>query len=262
MDENGLNDDSELPDYFVTAGSLNYKERIKMQSIWQRHIDASISSTVNVPNDFSVEDVENLYIEAWRAGLKGITVFRDGCERAAILYTGGTNKKEDSESTDNVTSSELPRGFIITTSDDCIGKKRKLQTGCGSLHCTAFFDPLTGDLLETYLSKGSSGGCANFMVGLSRMMSLAARSGCDIHDIVDQLNSCGVCPSYAVRRATKHDTSKGSCCPMAVGNALLEMWEEMQNEIKNCSTTITVLKIRIENPTYGKFKIYHILKRD
>ena len=233
MDEHGLHDDSELPDYFVTAGSLHYKERIKMQAAWQNFIDASISSTVNVPNNFSVEDVENLYIEAWASGLKGITVFRDGCERSAILSTGRTNKKEESEPVNNATTSELPRGFIITTSDDCIGKKRKLQTGCGSLHCTAFFDPLTGDLLETYLSKGSSGGCANFMVGLSRMMSLAARSGCDIHDIVDQLNSCGVCPSYAVRRATKHDTSKGSCCPMAVGNALLEMWEEMQNEIKD-----------------------------
>ena len=69
------------------------------------------------------------------------------------------------------------------------------------------------------------------MVGLSRMISLASRAGCDIHDIVDQLNSCGACPSYAVRSATKHDTSKGSCCPMAVGNALLDMWKEMQNEI-------------------------------
>jgi len=230
MDGNGLTDDSELPDYFVTAGSLDYKQRIKMQAAWQNYIDASISSTVNVPNEFTVEDVENLYIEAWKAGLKGITMFRDGCERAAILSTG-TSSTTNTESNVAATT-ELPRGFIITTSDDCVGKKRKLQTGCGSLHCTAFFDPITGDLMETYLSKGSTGGCANFMVGLSRMISLAARSGCNIHDIIDQLDSCGSCPSYAVRRATKHDTSKGSCCPMAVGNALLDMWKEMQNELK------------------------------
>ena len=231
MDKHGLSDDSELPEYFVTAGTLNYKQRIKMQSVWQDYIDASISSTVNVPNDFSVEDVENLYFEAWASGLKGITMFRDGCKRVAILSTSASNEKEESMQTTKET--DLPRGFIITTSDDCVGKKRKLQTGCGSLHCTAFFDPNTGDLMETYLSKGSTGGCANFMVGLSRMISLAARSGCDIHDIIDQLNSCGVCPSYAVRRATKHDTSNGSCCPMAIGNALLSMWEEMQNEIKD-----------------------------
>lgn len=85
--------------------------------------------------------------------------------------------------------------------------------------------------METYLSKGSTGGCNNYMIGLSRMISLAARAGCNIHDIIDQLNSTGVCPSYAVRKATKHDTSKGSCCPMAVGNALLEMWKEMQEEL-------------------------------
>lgn len=240
MNEHGLTDDSELPDYFVTAGSLNYKQRIRMQETWQDYIDASISSTVNVPNEFSVEDVENLYIEAWKAGLKGITVFRDGCERAAILSTGTSNNKPEENKEEATASTELPRGFIITTSDDCIGKKRKLQTGCGSLHCTAFFDPVTGDLMETYLSKGSTGGCANFMVGLSRMISLAARSGCSIHDIIDQLDSCGSCPSYAVRRATKHDTSKGSCCPMAVGNALLDMWKEMQNELKSDEEELVV----------------------
>lgn len=231
MDEHELTDDSDLPEYFVTAGSLDYKQRIQMQSTWQRYIDASISSTVNVPNEFTVEDVANLYIEAWKSGLKGITVFRDGCKRAAILSTSMNTDTEDQ------VPDELPRGFILTTLDSCVGKKRKLQTGCGSLHCAAFFDPATGDLMETYLSKGSTGGCANFMVGLSRMISLAARAGCNIHDIVDQLNSCGVCPSYAVRRATKHDTSKGSCCPMAVGNALIEMWEEMQNEINRAVIT-------------------------
>jgi ribonucleoside-diphosphate reductase alpha chain len=64
------------------------------------------------------------------------------------------------------------------------------------------------------------------MVGLSRMISLAARLGGSIYDIIDQLKSTGSCPSYAVRRATHKDTSVGSCCPMAVGNALLDMYEE------------------------------------
>lgn len=65
------------------------------------------------------------------------------------------------------------------------------------------------------------------------MVSLAARSGVGIDEIVDQLESCGVCPSYAVRRATKHDTSSGSCCPVAVGRALKDMWNEMQSEISD-----------------------------
>lgn len=225
MDKHGLKDDSELPDYFVTAQTLDYKNRIYMQSVWQSHIDASISSTVNVPNDFTVEQVEGLYMTAWDAGLKGVTIFRDGCKRAGILTI-----KENVE--DIVEEPHrLERGMIIKADDNCIGKKRTLRTGCGTLHCEAFFDPDNGQLLETYFSKGSSGGCNNFMIGLSRMISLAARGGIDVYSIVDQLKSSGTCPSYAVRTATKHDTSKGSSCPVAIGNALLEMYEEMMDEV-------------------------------
>lgn len=225
MDKYGLKDDSELPDYFVTAQTLDYKNRIYMQSVWQSHIDASISSTVNVPNDFTVEQVEGLYMTAWDAGLKGVTIFRDGCKRAGILTI-----KENVE--DIVEEPHrLERGMIIKADDNCIGKKRTLRTGCGTLHCEAFFDPDNGQLLETYFSKGSSGGCNNFMIGLSRMISLAARGGIDVYSIVDQLKSSGTCPSYAVRTATKHDTSKGSSCPVAIGNALLEMYEEMMDEV-------------------------------
>lgn len=227
MDEHGLKDDSELPEYFVTAQTLEYTERINMQAIWQQHIDASISSTVNVPNNFSVEQVENLYMYAWEKGLKGVTIFRDGCKRTGIL---STDTKSDDEDNDKEPQ-KLERGMIIKADDNCIGKKRTLYTGCGTLHCEAFFDPDNGNLLETYFSKGSSGGCNQFMIGLSRMISLAARGGIDIYSIIDQLKSSGTCPSYAVRAATKHDTSKGSSCPVAIGNALEDMYKEMMNDI-------------------------------
>ena len=69
------------------------------------------------------------------------------------------------------------------------------------------------------------------MIGLSRMVSLSARGGISVDDIIDQLNSCGVCPSYAVRHAVKKDTSIGSCCPVAIGNALRDMNEEIQSII-------------------------------
>lgn len=240
MKEHGLTDDSQLPDYFVTAQTLDYKNRIAMQGIWQEHIDASISSTVNVPEDFPVEKVEDIYMQAWKAGLKGITMFRDGCKRAGIL----TVKEDTSSSNDNVeSSSELKRGMIIQADDNCVGKKRTLHTGCGTLHCEAFFDPDTGDLLETYLSKGSSGGCNNFMIGLSRMISLSARGGIDIDSIVDQLRSSGTCPSYAVRAATQHDTSIGSCCPVAIGNALVDMHNEMLSEISDIEVSNKPMKI-------------------
>ena len=235
MKEHDLKDDSELPEYFVTAQTLDYRNRIDMQSVWQKHIDASISSTVNVPNDFTVEETEDLYMYAWEKGLKGVTIFRDGCKRAGILTTDTSKKSDDSNTSNQIQSkasdNQLKRGMIIKADDNCIGKKRTLVTGCGTLHCEAFFDPDNGELLETYLSKGSQGGCNNFMVGLSRMISLAARGGIDIYTIVDQLKSSGTCPSYAVRRATKKDTSPGSCCPVAVGNALIDMYKEMKEEL-------------------------------
>ena len=206
MKQHGLKSDSELPDYFVTAMTLDYRQRIDMQSVWQTHIDASISSTVNVPNRFTVEETEGLYMYAYEKGLKGITIFRDGCKRIGIL---NTSEKKESK---NVSAGEgLKRGEILLVTDDVVGKKRKLTTGCGSLHCIALFDPHTGALLETYLSKGSTGGCNNFMVGLSRMI--------------------GSCPSYTARRVSRKDTSKGACCPMAVGNALMDMYNEMQAEL-------------------------------
>lgn len=232
-----ITDDSNLPEYFVTAMALEYHQRIDMQSVWQRHIDASISSTVNVPNRFTVEETENLYLYAYEKGLKGITIFRDGCRRLGVLSTEETKKSGP------VAGDGLKRGEIVLVTDDVMGKKRKLITGCGSLHCIALFDPHTGALLETYLSKGSTGGCNNFMIGLSRMISISARGGIDIYTIIDQLNSTGSCPSYSVRRATHKDTSKGSCCPMAVGNALLDMYNEVQQEIAQKSAKEPAKKI-------------------
>ncbi len=211
-----------LPDYFVSAEQIPYEQRIEVQATLQRFIDASISSTVNLPNSTTIEDVADLYLQAWKKGLKGITIWRDGCQRQAILT------KEDG-GPENQTS--LKRGEIQKASDDLVGKKRTLQTGCGTLHLSAWFDKNTGELVETFFSKGSTGGCALFMTGLSRMTSLAARAGAPIEAIVDQLMSSGTCPSYAVRKATKKDTSKGSSCPVAIGYALMEMYKETQAEL-------------------------------
>lgn len=216
-----------LPDYFVASTDINYKDRIAVQAQLQRFIDASISSTVNLPHETTVEEVADLYMLAWKSGLKGITIWRDGCQRQAILSTESKTEKSDESA-----SEENKPAVVRQVSDDCIGLKRKLITGCGSLHLTAFFDRHTGQLLETYCSKGSTGGCALFMTGLSRMISLAARSNVSINHIVDQLKSAGTCPSYAVRKATRHDTSVGSSCPVAIGFALLDMYNELQRSLK------------------------------
>lgn len=214
-----------LPDYFVDSSTINHEMRVRIQGTWQKHIDASISSTVNLPEEATTDDVYDIYMNAWKYGLKGITIFRQGCKRVAILNTNKPKEEKPSLNQDAV---------IQKVNNDCVGKKRTLTTGCGTLHLTAFFNKHTGRLLETYFSKGSTGGCQNFMVGLSRMVSLAARANVSIDDIIDQLKSSGTCPSYAVRRATMKDTSIGSSCPVAIGNALKEMYDEMQKELGDC----------------------------
>lgn len=220
-----INNTDKLPNWFISSANISWKDRINTQSVMQTYVDTAISSTVNLPKETTLEEIEQLYLYAWQKKLKGITIFRDGCKRLGVL----TTPKSTSEETH--AQKPLPRGFISPKTTDLVGKLRTLTTGCGSLHVTAFFDPFTGEFVHTFLSKGSRGGCANFMTGLSRTISLAARGGVSLPEIVDQLNSCGSCSSYAVRSATKHDTSKGACCPMAIGNALLDMWAEMKSEI-------------------------------
>lgn len=219
-----INNTKKLPDYFVGSADISWQSRVLTQAVMQKHVDTAISSTVNMPNSATKDDIAHMYLLAWSSGCKGITMFRDGCKRLGILTT--ENKKEE-----EISHKELKRGEIMKCADNLIGKKRKIINGCGSTHVLGFFESVYGDLVEVFFTKGSLGGCSNYMVGLSRMVSLACRAGVSINDIQDQLNSTGACPSYAIRTATKHDTSKGACCPMAIGNALMDMWKEVQEEL-------------------------------
>ena len=94
LEANNLDADSKLPDYFITSGEIDPLDRIKVQGTLQKYIDASISSTINLPKEATVEDVYNIYFNAWKYGLKGVTVYRSGCLREGIL-TVDNEKKED-----------------------------------------------------------------------------------------------------------------------------------------------------------------------
>jgi ribonucleoside-diphosphate reductase alpha chain len=75
-----------LPDCFITAHRINPEKRVLMQAAIQRHIDQSISSTINLPRDTPTDTVAQVYYQAWQAGCKGITVYREG-SREDILLT-------------------------------------------------------------------------------------------------------------------------------------------------------------------------------
>ena len=90
MDLKGIKDKKDLPSFILdsTAHKLDYKKRINVQSAWQKNIDASISSTVNLVKSTTVFDVEDLYMYAHKMKLKGLTVFRDGCKKLGVLSNG------------------------------------------------------------------------------------------------------------------------------------------------------------------------------
>ena len=233
MDEHNLTQEEQLPDIFVSSQTIDPFKRVRMQGAWQKHIDASISSTVNLPNEATIEEVEQLYIAAWENGLKGMTIFRDGCARSAVLITEPKKeeKKEEPKQTPvERAKSQLNFGDTILVDDSVIGIKRKLKTGCGSLHCTFYFCPETGELREVFLDKGSSGGCLSLLNAVSRLSSLAARKGAPVEEIADQLQSVLVCPSYSLSKFKDKSTSKGSSCPSAVANALLDAHRQFVEE--------------------------------
>ena len=100
--EDGTIDIDKLPEYFVTSKDIFYRDRINIQSVWQSHIDNSISSTVNLPEKTTVEEIRDLYIYAYEKKLKGITVFREGCKRMPILKNVSNDKENNNEETKNI----------------------------------------------------------------------------------------------------------------------------------------------------------------
>ncbi|MEG0051187.1 MAG: adenosylcobalamin-dependent ribonucleoside-diphosphate reductase [Terrisporobacter sp.] len=95
MNIKDITDEDDLPEIFVTAMTLKPSERIQMQRAWQEYIDASISSTINIPYEATIEDVGDIYMSAWENKLKGITIYREGCKRSGILLNDKVKREEE-----------------------------------------------------------------------------------------------------------------------------------------------------------------------
>ena len=90
--EFGLSDNA-VPSFFTESDGIDWTKRIDIQAAIQRHIDHSISSTINLPKGTSPDVVAELYLEGWRQGLKGVTVYVDG-SRSGVLVTETNSKQE------------------------------------------------------------------------------------------------------------------------------------------------------------------------
>lgn len=194
---------TELPDYFVFAGDVPWKERIDTQAAWQTFIDAAISSTVNVGKDFSVEDTEKMYMYAWQKGLKGLTMYRKGCSREGVL----------------VDRKKLERGEIAPVPDDAVYTRYKLTTGCGELEFFVGRDE-QGQIVNLFTTTGGDGGCVINSQALSRQMATNLRAGVPIPYIIKQLRKAGTCAAYQAARAGGRKVSPGKSCAGAIAEVL------------------------------------------
>jgi ribonucleoside-diphosphate reductase alpha chain len=176
-------DDEKLPDHVVTAHQIDPYFRVKMQGVIQKYVDSSISSTVNLPEDVSIETVADIYMTAYKAGLKGITVYREG-SREGILQTEEYAKKQTSAPAPKQEEKHRkgPRQRPHTT----FGVTERIKTGEGYLYVTINEDE--DGLCEVFTTIGKAGGnAAAQSEAISRLISLSLRSGIEPREIVKQL---------------------------------------------------------------------------
>jgi ribonucleoside-diphosphate reductase alpha chain len=177
--------DKNLPDSVITAHDIDPHFRVKMQGTIQRYIDASISSTVNLPEDVSVETVADIYLAAYKAGLKGITVYREG-SREGILISEKPEEKAAETSLAPEVALEAPALHPRIRPKDTYGVTHRIRTGEGTLYITINHDE--DGLCEIFTTIGKAGGNAAAQAeAISRLISLSLRSGMDVSEIIKQL---------------------------------------------------------------------------
>lgn len=197
----------ELPSYFITSEDIPYEERVYVQGAINNRIDGSISSTVNLPESATVDDIYNLYILAWKYGCKGCTVFRNNCFRQAILSTDKPAESiqlDPPQHFDYITPISRKQLGITYGSTFC------KKCACGTLYITVNRDS-EGNIVEVFTHTSKGGICQANTNAITRMASMALRSGVKVDEVVDQLKGIK-CPACITLKA-KGDKLDGISCP-------------------------------------------------
>jgi ribonucleoside-diphosphate reductase alpha chain len=162
-----------LAEYFVSAHEIAPEWHVRMQAAFQKHVDNSVSKTINFPHEATVEDVEKAFHLAWDLGTKGITIYRDGCRESQVLYKNGS---------EILHPQERPMSLPSTTD--------KIKTGFGNLYVTISFQ--NQKPFEVFASIGKSGySTMADAEALGRLISLALRSGVEADEVIQQLKGIG-----------------------------------------------------------------------
>ena len=214
---------------FVTALELPVEDHVNMLKIVAYHSDSSISKTINIPEDYPFEDTKKVYMDCWKGGVKGCTIFRPNPIRYGILIDPNEKKKEENTTAETVIKnnnliqydsiSPIEKEEIGTT----YGSNVKKVSSCGKLHINIARDR-QGHIAEVYVSGSKGGICMANINAISRLTSLALRSGIKVSEIVDQLRGidCKAC-SASKARGIQLD---GISCPDIIGKALQNEYKE------------------------------------
>jgi ribonucleoside-diphosphate reductase alpha chain len=168
---------------FVTALDIPPEMHVRMQAAFQKYVDNAVSKTINLPNSATKEDVEKIFLLAYKLGCKGITVYREGSRSQQVLNIPA--KKEE-----KVKPEPRTRPRVVS------GKTVKMVTGCGNMYVTINEDEFGP--CEVFTSLGKSGGCTSSQSeAIGRLISLALRSGVKPEKIIEQLKGIR-CPSPVI----------------------------------------------------------------
>jgi len=196
---------NEVPDdlkaIFKTAYEIPAEWHVKMQAAIQKHCENGVSKTVNVSFSTTVEDIEQIFLLAYRLKCKGITIFRQG-SRPSVLTAGSGHQQY---------VKMQPRPKVT------FGLTEKFKTGCGSLYIHVNRDN-EERLLEIFSSLGKGGGCPAQSEATARLSSLCLRCGVDPAEIVRQLQRI-ICPTACSARAAGKPVDVTSC-PDAIARVL------------------------------------------
>lgn len=185
-------------DLFLTAEEIAPSDHIRMQACLQDYVDGGISKTINMPEDSTIDDIYDAYMEAWALGCKGITIYRAG-SREGVMRT-----IEDTKITSKDPKSERPEFLIGVTS--------KIQSGCGKIWVT--INPFKSRIREVFCTTGADGGCSSNIEEIARQISLNCWYDVPIEEVIDQLES----PKCA--RAIANKNSEAKSCSDAIAKRL------------------------------------------
>ena len=178
------------PQIFRTSMAISPEAHVRMQATWQKHVTNSVSKTINLPNSATIQDVKDAFWLAWETKCKAVTVYRDGSKSMQVLETGTDSAAEVRD--DASPHLRVPRQRPTSVA----GVTDRVRTGHGNMYVNVTFDD-AGHPFEVFANLGKAGGCDSAQLeAISRLISLALRSGIEPSQIIEHMRGITCCPTW------------------------------------------------------------------